>query len=223
MDCTHEGALTAQRRACGELAALGIPWRAECRCPACGRQVRLAWRAGRCAVWERRAAGFAFRDAVAAPAVEPPPRDAGGRPADDDGDDGRPAGAPVLVVEDDADTRDLLRLALGTAGVAAAAVASGGAARRWLARRRPSLLLLDELLPDGRGDDVARAARRRHGPALPILVVSAAPPAWTGAMANVVALPKPFELGDLLRLVRALRRPLPPPAPPPPAGPGPRD
>jgi hypothetical protein len=28
-------------------------------------------------------------------------------------------------------------------------------------------------------------------------------------MANVVALPKPFDLGDLLRLVRALCRPVP--------------
>lgn len=214
MHCRHEGALTAQRWACGELEALGIPWRAEGCCPDCGGSVRLDWRAGRCAVWERRAAGFVFRRQVAAPAAEERPLDAGTGPDAGAADDGQPdsghvVGAPVLVVEDDPDTRELLQTVLAEAGVAVAAVASGGAARSWLGRRRPALLLLDELLPDARGQDVARAARRRYGPALPILVVSAARHPWTGAMANVVALPKPFDLGDLLRLVRALRRPVP--------------
>ena len=226
MHCRHEGALTAQGWACGELAALGIPWRAECCCPDCGRLVRLVWRAGLCAVWEGGAAGFVLRRQVAAPAAEERPLDAGAGPDGDAtaggrqdaalGADGpapdRPTEPPVLVVEDDQDTRELLQTVLEEADVAVALVATGEAATVWLAQQRPALLLLDALLPDARGQDIAQAARQRYGLALPILVVSGAPHAWTASMANVVALPKPFDRSDLLWLVQALCRPVPLPA-----------
>jgi hypothetical protein len=73
--CAHEAVVRTQRAACGELEALGVPWRAGAPCPGCGALVELVWDADRCAVWERRPAGIAFLREEAAPPGEPPPTD----------------------------------------------------------------------------------------------------------------------------------------------------
>jgi len=122
-------------------------------------------------VWEGHAARFVLLRQVAARAVEERPLDAKGIPGGDGTADGRPDAvlgvgisardrpvpAPVLVVEDDQDTRELLQTVLEEADVAVALVATGEAATVWLAQQRPALLLLDALLPDARGQAIAQA------------------------------------------------------------------
>jgi inner membrane transporter RhtA len=72
--------------------------------------------------------------------------------------------------------------------------------------QRPALLLLDLSLPDLRGEDLAKVAQARYGPALPVLVVTGASQAQHRASAagSLVYLAKPFELATLVGIVRAL-------------------
>ncbi len=60
----------------------------------------------------------------------------------------------VLVVEDDADTLELLRLGLRPLPLDVSHAATGAAAIDYLAREVPDLLFLDLHLPDMRGWDV---------------------------------------------------------------------
>jgi DNA-binding response OmpR family regulator len=114
--------------------------------------------------------------------------------------------APILIVEDDPDTRALLQATLAEEGLTVATAADGQAALRWLDRQRPALLLLDLSLPDLRGEDIARVAHARYGPGLPILVVTGASGAQhrAGAAGSLVYLAKPFELATLVGVVTAL-------------------
>ena len=57
--------------------------------------------------------------------------------------------APVLIVEDDASTRELVRRTLEQEGVATIEAENGRIALGRLASCRPSLILLDLMLPDG--------------------------------------------------------------------------
>jgi len=131
------------------------------------------------------------------------------------------APAPVLVVEDDPDTRALLQTTLEAEGLVVATAADGQAALRWLDRQRPGVLVLDLALPDLRGEDIAKVAQARYGQALPVLVVTGASQAQHRASAagSLVYLAKPFELATLVGIVRALLAPdagdasSPPPAP----------
>ena len=79
----------------------------------------------------------------------------------------------ILVVEDDADTRELFRLTLKAEGYHVIAVGDGLDALRVLETVQPSLIVLDLGLPRLSGRDVAREvssrADLRH---LPVVVVT---------------------------------------------------
>lgn len=124
------------------------------------------------------------------------------------------AAAPVLVVEDDPDTRELLQTTLEGEGFAVATAADGQAALRWLDHQRPAALLLDLSLPDLRGEDIAKLAHARYGPALPVLVVTGASQVQHRASAagSLVYLAKPFDLATLAGIVTALLAPAEPEA-----------
>ncbi len=80
----------------------------------------------------------------------------------------------ILIVEDEAEIADLIRLHVERDGRAAAVVASGRMALDVIARRRPDLVVHDLMLPDLDGLEVCR--RLRWGTEtrdLPILIVSA--------------------------------------------------
>lgn len=55
----------------------------------------------------------------------------------------------VLVVEDDADLAEFVRVALAEAGMTVRVVGALAGARRELATRHPNVLLVDVFLPDG--------------------------------------------------------------------------
>jgi two-component system response regulator PilR (NtrC family) len=116
----------------------------------------------------------------------------------------------VLVVDDEADLRELLSLTLGRLGLDVDAADSVGSARDLLARNRYSLCLTDMRLPDGTGIELVREVASRGD--TPIAVITA-----YGSAENAVAalkagafdyLAKPVDLEQLRLLVRsALARP----------------
>ena len=122
---------------------------------------------------------------------------------------GAPDRAPsVLVVDDEADLRELLALTLVRLGLDVDTADSLGGARELLARNRYALCLTDMRLPDGVGLDLVReVAQGTYGNALPIAVITA-----FGSAENAVAalkagafdyLTKPIDIEQLRRLVRS--------------------
>ncbi|HTN47972.1 MAG TPA: sigma-54 dependent transcriptional regulator [Burkholderiaceae bacterium] len=118
----------------------------------------------------------------------------------------------VLVVDDEADLRELLALTLVRLGLDVDTAESVSSARALLARNRYSLCLTDMRLPDGTGLELVREVAQAAGP--PIAVITA-----YGSAENAVAalkagafdyLTKPVDLDQLRLLVRsAVRDPTP--------------
>ena len=116
----------------------------------------------------------------------------------------------VLVVDDEADLRELLSLTLGRLGLDVDTADSVGRARELLARRRYALCLTDMRLPDGTGIELVKEVAARGE--TPIAVITA-----YGSAENAVAalksgafdyLAKPVDVDQLRLLVRsALARP----------------
>ena len=73
----------------------------------------------------------------------------------------RLAGRSVLVIEDNADTRDVLALMLALEGAAVEAAESGEEGVRVAGKQRPDVVLCDIGLPDIDGMEVARRLRAR--------------------------------------------------------------
>jgi DNA-binding NtrC family response regulator len=78
----------------------------------------------------------------------------------------------VLVVDDEADIRELLDLTLARMGLSADCVGSLGEARRMLAGQRYQLCLTDMRLPDGEGLDLVRHIAETVAD-LPVAVITA--------------------------------------------------
>jgi CheY-like chemotaxis protein len=72
----------------------------------------------------------------------------------------------VLVVDDVADTRRLIRRVLERAGIRVVEAASGEQAMDRIAADRPALVVLDLRLPGASGFDVARWVRAHPNPAI---------------------------------------------------------
>ena len=64
---------------------------------------------------------------------------------------GAPPARPILVVEDDAPTREVIRELLGARGYAVANAADGAQARDWVEANLPELVILDLVLPEVSG------------------------------------------------------------------------
>jgi two-component system, NtrC family, response regulator PilR len=109
----------------------------------------------------------------------------------------------VLVVDDEADLRELLSLTLVRLGMDVDAAESVSAARALLAQRRYALCLTDMRLPDGSGLDLVREVAQASGPAIAVITAY-------GSAENAVAalkagafdyLTKPVDVEQLRKLV----------------------
>ena len=83
-----------------------------------------------------------------------------------------PAGARVLIVDDDAASRRLLRVRLEAMGCAVAAVVDGAEALAEIRRHEPGLMLLDLQMPKMGGIEVLRELSKQ-GTKFPVVVISA--------------------------------------------------
>jgi two-component system, OmpR family, KDP operon response regulator KdpE len=114
----------------------------------------------------------------------------------------------ILVVEDDAPIRRLVRSALQDDGCVVVEAETIGSAKDHLDSPRPDLLILDLGLPDGDGVELIRDLRAWS--ALPILVLSARSQEDEKIRALDAGaddyLTKPFAVGELLARTRALLR-----------------
>jgi CheY-like chemotaxis protein len=116
----------------------------------------------------------------------------------------RPAPSPVLVVDDDAQMRQIIAWALEDEGFTIVTAADGHEALARGAEQAPGLVILDMSLPVLDGDQVAAALRATHGAALKILMITADGSAAEKArrVGAYAFLRKPFEVEDLVTLVR---------------------
>jgi CheY-like chemotaxis protein len=111
--------------------------------------------------------------------------------------------AKILIVEDDQDTRQLLKIRLESQGYETAFAADAVGAISTARQERPDLILLDMGLPGG--DGVVVMERLKTFPALesiPVIVVSAREPGATSARAAEAGaeayLQKPIDVYALL-------------------------
>jgi two-component system response regulator MprA len=121
----------------------------------------------------------------------------------------RVAEAAILVVDDDAPIRRMLRRTLGAEGYQVDDAVDGGDALAAVERRTPDLILLDVAMPGVDGLSVTRRLREK-GLAVPVLLLTARD-ALDDRVAGLDAgaddyLVKPFETQELLARVRALLR-----------------
>ena len=100
-----------------------------------------------------RGARFRIELPLATPSAPAPPPPAGAG--------GRLAGRTVLLIEDNADTRDVLKLMLQIEGAEVATAECGEEGVRAADQRRPDFVLCDIGLPDIDGMEVARQLRAR--------------------------------------------------------------
>jgi len=131
----------------------------------------------------------------------------------------------VLVVDDDADLRELLVHYLGGNGLRVVSVPDGPAMRAAIDRARPDVIVLDLMLPGEDGLSLTRFVKSRHD--IPILMLSARGEEVDRVIGLEVGvddyLPKPFGPRELLARLRALmRRPAGVSAAPGPAAESPR-
>ncbi len=114
--------------------------------------------------------------------------------------------ARVLVVDDEADIRELLDLTLARMGISADLAASVAEARKLLEQQRYQLCLTDMRLPDGEGLEIVRLIGERYGET-PVAVITA-----FGSTPNAVAalkagafdyLAKPVALEQLRSLIKS--------------------
>jgi two-component system phosphate regulon response regulator OmpR len=125
--------------------------------------------------------------------------------------------AHILVVDDDARLRELLRKFLCDRGFRVTTAAHAGEAEAKLTSIAFDLLVLDVMMPGENGVELTRRLRRSNG--VPILLLTARAEAQD-RIAGLASgaddyLPKPFEPDELLLRIQAiLRRAPPPPAAP---------
>ena len=116
--------------------------------------------------------------------------------------------ATILVVDDDAATRKMIRVALEESGFTVADAATAAEAMAWLQRQEPEVMLLDLILPDGDGVEICRQVRTFSN--VNIIMVTAKRD-LTDRLAGLDAgaddyVTKPLAMGELVARIKSLLR-----------------
>ena len=115
------------------------------------------------------------------------------------------AHCPVLIVEDDADLREMMAQLLSLEGFQAATVANGSEALQYLhnGHVKPDVILLDLMMPVMDGWEFRR--KQQADPAfadVPVIVLSALDQSRAADVQAEAFLKKPLDFDRLLQLVR---------------------
>ncbi|HMJ12145.1 MAG TPA: response regulator [Polyangiaceae bacterium] len=116
----------------------------------------------------------------------------------------------VLVVDDEADIRKMLKRLLSTRGYRVLEADRGLLALRMVKEHAPDLIVLDAMLPEVHGFDIARRIKgsKRYGQ-IPIIMVSAVYRGWRYAEDLKQScgvdhyIEKPFRIGDVMKAVES--------------------
>jgi two-component system, chemotaxis family, chemotaxis protein CheY len=113
----------------------------------------------------------------------------------------------ILIVDDDESIRQIVGLCLSDEGYQVFEAPNGQVALDQLDEARPDLILLDLRMPVMDGWEFARSYRTRPGPHADIIAfVAGLNVEEESAELNAASvLSKPFDLDDLLQVVRSLR------------------
>ena len=115
------------------------------------------------------------------------------------------AHCPVLIVEDDADLREMMAQLLSLEGYQTATVANGREALDYLQRSEsPEVILLDLMMPVMDGWEFRR--HQQADPTLarvPVIVLSALDQSRTPDVTAAAFLKKPLDFDRLIQLVRS--------------------
>ncbi|ART80289.1 response regulator [Oceanisphaera avium] len=115
----------------------------------------------------------------------------------------------LLVVDDHAEIRDLLKRFLEQHGYQISTVAEGNAMRQHLAHQQPDLIILDLMLPGDDGLTLCRELRGQGNP-VPIIMLTAIGEETDRIVGLEMGaddyLPKPFNPRELLARVKAVLR-----------------
>ena len=118
--------------------------------------------------------------------------------------------AQVLVVDDDAGTREVLRRTLAKANWSVAEAASGAECLDSLERLRPGVVLLDLMMPGMDGFEVLETMRRHEAWAdIPVIVVTAKDltheeTAWLRGSAEKVVQKGAYDRAELVRVIQGM-------------------
>ena len=114
------------------------------------------------------------------------------------------ARAPVLIVEDDADLRDMMAQFFLLEGFTPKTVSNGREALEYLLRgQKPAVILLDLMMPVMDGWEFRREQRRDPRVAnVPVIVLSALDRTRVGDLGEAAFMKKPLDFDRLLELVR---------------------
>jgi two-component system alkaline phosphatase synthesis response regulator PhoP len=110
--------------------------------------------------------------------------------------------ARIVIVEDDADVREIEMFLLESEGFECVGVPEGGPAAATVKREDPDVVILDMMLPDKDGNTVL--AELSADPAtreVPVIVVSGYPSRLGPSPQVKQVIPKPFDVTDLLDAV----------------------
>ena len=110
---------------------------------------------------------------------------------------------PVLIVEDDADLREMMAQLLTLEGYAAATVSNGREALAYLRdNAAPDVILLDLMMPVMDGWEFRREQQRHSGMAdVPVIILSALDQPRAADVNADAFLKKPLDFDRLLELV----------------------
>src|SRR5581483_4028275 len=115
------------------------------------------------------------------------------------------AHCPVLIVEDDADLREMMAQLLSLEGYISATVSNGREALEYLhnGHERPEVILLDLMMPVMDGWEFRRKQQADPGLAdVPVIILSALDQSRAADVDAQAFLKKPLDFDRLLQLVR---------------------
>lgn len=113
---------------------------------------------------------------------------------------------PILIVDDDQPTQNLLRAVLRRSGFASDVACNGREAMAMLQARRYAAVVLDVMMPEVDGREVV-AFLAAAGTAVPVVICSAAGPSALGDFDFKVVkaiVRKPFDIDQLVAVVTSV-------------------